>query len=478
MKKKIITILTLCLSLIMVLPLFACGPAQEGPSKAETFVSLDINPAIELTLDDKNNVVSIRGTNEDGQVLLYGQTNLTGKNVEEVVDKITDLAIELGYITEDNKVVSTSVSAKTEEKAQAVLNKVNAKITASAGEADISISIDGEGAYSLLRKYEQYKEEHPDDPIVQNLTADQFKLALSASETGEISLDVAVTLNNEKLIEIISEKHTALENYATEAFNKAKAQANKQYETAKGILLDSVYVKYSLIDGTVYNAYKNTARLLNGVADVLVYTQKIGEYEVSPAQAQEVLVVLGLEQDQIDLIENSDGKVTLESIYDYVDVLLKNADEQTANEIKGQLDQTLLAIEVDVKGKIEQAAQAFVDEIENSLSAIDLSSMPAINQSIATYKELVDDLKEALEDGITPYELREIADKMNKKADLLAKDIEANLTEEKLEQLNQDKAQLENGLDSAYQAYEQAVNQSMAQAKARLEELRQERTNK
>ena len=59
--------------------LTVCG--SDGTEKAEkqAYVSLDINPAIELIVDKDNNVVSVRGENEDGQVLLYEETGIKGE---------------------------------------------------------------------------------------------------------------------------------------------------------------------------------------------------------------------------------------------------------------------------------------------------------------------------------------------------------------------------------------------------------------
>lgn len=91
-----------------------CGEGDEG--KAATFVSLDVNPSVELTVDGKNKVVSVYGENEDGKVLLYDNGNIVsgivGEDVEKAVAKITDLAVEYGFLSEDNKVVNTSVSGK------------------------------------------------------------------------------------------------------------------------------------------------------------------------------------------------------------------------------------------------------------------------------------------------------------------------------------------------------------------------------
>jgi hypothetical protein len=91
-------ILSLALVLPLVISLFSCqilpgtgtpddpdNPAH--PAKDDTeipkekdeagtavaFVTVDINPSIEITLDENGVVASVYGANEDGQILLYGE---------------------------------------------------------------------------------------------------------------------------------------------------------------------------------------------------------------------------------------------------------------------------------------------------------------------------------------------------------------------------------------------------------------------
>ena len=67
MKRKILaTVIILCMAFAACFALVACAPDEQ---KAASFVSLDINPSIELTLDSHDKVLSVRGANEDGQVL-------------------------------------------------------------------------------------------------------------------------------------------------------------------------------------------------------------------------------------------------------------------------------------------------------------------------------------------------------------------------------------------------------------------------
>ena len=63
MKQKIAIILCLALVLVLGLTLVACNKDSEKEATAQSFVSLDINPEINLTLDKNNKVISVSGAN-------------------------------------------------------------------------------------------------------------------------------------------------------------------------------------------------------------------------------------------------------------------------------------------------------------------------------------------------------------------------------------------------------------------------------
>ena len=114
--KRLFAVLTaLLMAVVMGFTLIGCIGGATEEAKASSYVSVDINPSIELTLDQNDKVISVRGANEDGQVLLYGETGLVGVDVQTAIAKITDLAVELGYLSEDNKVVGTSVPVQKRE---------------------------------------------------------------------------------------------------------------------------------------------------------------------------------------------------------------------------------------------------------------------------------------------------------------------------------------------------------------------------
>ena len=70
--KKMTKIVGLTLTGVMLAGMMtACAPAQTEEAKAESFVSIDVNPSISLVLDEDDKVLSVIAENEDAQVLVY-----------------------------------------------------------------------------------------------------------------------------------------------------------------------------------------------------------------------------------------------------------------------------------------------------------------------------------------------------------------------------------------------------------------------
>lgn len=73
------------------------------------YVSLDINPSIELSVNRFNNVISTSALNKDGQILL-NDINSDDKSIYSLVNKIIDSAIKEKYIS-NNKPTAIAVAS-------------------------------------------------------------------------------------------------------------------------------------------------------------------------------------------------------------------------------------------------------------------------------------------------------------------------------------------------------------------------------
>ncbi len=70
---------------------------NQPPEAAFAYVSVDINPSIELTMSNRYNVMDAQALNQDGEKVLAG-VELKGMKVEKAVAKITEQAVKLGFI--------------------------------------------------------------------------------------------------------------------------------------------------------------------------------------------------------------------------------------------------------------------------------------------------------------------------------------------------------------------------------------------
>ncbi len=501
MKKKLFSIVGAISAAVMTFSFAACGGNGDTEAKVGSYVNLDINPAIELTVDTNNKVMSVYAANQDAQVLLYEENGIQGADIEVAVEKITDLAIEYGYLEEGNTVVGTSVTSLT-GKGEELLAKIEGKVTATAEKLGLSVTTDTQGSYSLMRKYNAFKEKYASNPVVQALTIEKFNLALSASETGEITLEAAVELNDEALVKLLSEAHAKVEKFATDAYNKAKDTAFAIYDKAVGAVMDSVYTVHymkpeNLIAhydtfwyGVAYQGYKAAARGFEGIADLLVYAEDIASYPIDQAAVEEILAIFGVETTVEDL-KDEDGNITIESVEAYADKLFKNSEASAVLEqVKAELTTIINQAESTIQTKIKEAVEEYGPQITTVTASVEtaigtvettVTINPMIPEAIKTqfnafvdgFEEIIDEIEELVEDGeINQAKLREYAEKFEKKAAETLKLIEEDLSEEELAEVTANAKELEETLASARTTFENALNKAETQAKEYLAQLK------
>jgi hypothetical protein len=78
--------------------------------QAAAYLTMDINPSIELAVSDKGKVVSCSGLNSDGEKIL-SQVSVKGYDLEQAVGIIVTQAIADNYLTaEDSNVILTTLT--------------------------------------------------------------------------------------------------------------------------------------------------------------------------------------------------------------------------------------------------------------------------------------------------------------------------------------------------------------------------------
>lgn len=96
-----------CLAIFIVIgQVFILSPQQTEDPKYQAIVQVDVNPSIEMTIDEKGNVTSVRGLNDEGKMIIVDE-ELTSKNIKDVLNIIISEEIETGYFnieSNENKI--------------------------------------------------------------------------------------------------------------------------------------------------------------------------------------------------------------------------------------------------------------------------------------------------------------------------------------------------------------------------------------
>lgn len=95
---------------IMVVLILSVGFFYSILTKAETKITIDINPSMEFTVNRFNKVVSVKAYNDSGEVFIK-KLNLNYCTTEEAINKIINLADDMNYVSRDSNAVLLSVSS-------------------------------------------------------------------------------------------------------------------------------------------------------------------------------------------------------------------------------------------------------------------------------------------------------------------------------------------------------------------------------
>ncbi len=116
MKNSLIVVL-----IAFVLVIISCYIYYNNPV---SYVSIDINPSIMLTINRFDRVIKVEGLNEDAKKLIEN-IKLYGVDIVLATEKITNKAVELGYLDKNlnDNVVLVSAYCNNEEKRENLQQK-------------------------------------------------------------------------------------------------------------------------------------------------------------------------------------------------------------------------------------------------------------------------------------------------------------------------------------------------------------------
>lgn len=108
--------------------ILVCGVSIAGYAYYKTpvsYLSLDINPSVELGVNSTNNVVSATGFNIDGKTILVEQ-NIINLSVKDAVKELVKSAYEKGFIANDGSTI-ISVTSETRNPSAGTILEIDAE---------------------------------------------------------------------------------------------------------------------------------------------------------------------------------------------------------------------------------------------------------------------------------------------------------------------------------------------------------------
>lgn len=476
---------------------------KENIGEAATFVTLDINPSIELTVDANGIVASVYGANEDGQILLYEEAEkIIGLTYEEAVKYITKLAADLDYLTTETEEIRAFVTSVDADDIAEIEEKLSASIKAAAQEKGITVSVTGEESLELICDLAVLKEQYPDNEKIQALTTGQYRLALSVSERENISITAAVEYDTEECIERINSAHSKLEAYATDAYLTAKAEAIRVFDEAMGVLIDGAYNEFYIKNlmthldtyyyGAVYQAYKTTARTYRSLDQIVAFGNDMKNFTVPDETVQKMCDELGLDADEQAKMKNAEGKVTVASLIAYCENYI--AENNVPKDVKAKIQDYI--VEARTAAEMAQKAVTVANSADlavlqtqinvivstvNTYKTLAMAAMKSDEQKqeyeacIADLNAAVTNIGKIIAGELTVGEVEALAAEAEAKAIAMEEKIKADLTEEELAEIEARVAELKEGAAQATAAFEQRLATAEAAAKKFIEDARKER---
>ncbi|MBR6627915.1 MAG: hypothetical protein IKL04_08070 [Lachnospiraceae bacterium] len=151
--------------------------------KANSVISIDINPSIEITVNKHDKVIAANALNEDAQIVLQGM-DLKNVDLDIALNAIIGSLLKNGYLDEVYNVVNVCVENDDEERAGQLGDLVSGEISSLFDEKDL---IGGVNTQLCTRDDENKKLADS-----YGVSVGKLNLAQEVSANLGISLDVAV----------------------------------------------------------------------------------------------------------------------------------------------------------------------------------------------------------------------------------------------------------------------------------------------
>ena len=224
---------------------------QNEPIVTNAVITLDLNPSIQLTVDEKGIVASVYGANDDGKMIIVDvEDEIIGKTYDEAIDKILEIETDCGFFV---------------------------KYTTSDEYNNLTITIDAEATQNKISEIETEIKAHVEEKLTDLGIKVKDKITTVKNNTKEalinklLSLDSTLNteelnkLSHKELINLIAAYHIERINLPTTAIEEmynnfkeyevdiAESKIFKNFVTTSSNLNNEIIQNYSQLQATVEN---------------------------------------------------------------------------------------------------------------------------------------------------------------------------------------------------------------------------------
>ena len=118
-RNKIIKTAISCLCIALMICVGCIGLIGNNPESDDYYILIDVNPSIEITVNNDDVVKAVEALNDDGEKIIK-DLELKDKPAEEAVKEITASMIDQGYISEEANSVLVSIEGLNEDRDQEI----------------------------------------------------------------------------------------------------------------------------------------------------------------------------------------------------------------------------------------------------------------------------------------------------------------------------------------------------------------------
>ncbi len=365
--KKILSIILVALLLLPIAAFVSCG-APSAPRGTYTRITFDINPSVELMVNDKGKVVAVTALNDDGSILIAGE-DIIGKTPEEATELLVKVSADTGYLIKGNmsaseNSVKISVSGDSE-----YADNLRQSIEAKAKEALDGLDIIGKVTRIKAAKIAELRAYVSDQALF-----DQDEVA----EMDEKQLLAALAADRTETALLLTENMRSVYYSAREhRISYAERQATAEIINAMGGTYQLIYAAYK----TAVDAYSASVDAIDGFRYKMLLSPD-SEYQRSLSKLREAKTELLAQKNHIASLgvgseEYMSASAALRICEEQYDKMLA-AYEAVGDSLNERLaalveslrkaEETLISIESKFSNSVKEELAAKAHKLENAVN--------------------------------------------------------------------------------------------------------------